>query len=387
MSLIEWTDLTWNMLRARFTNPITGEIRTGWHCEHVSEGCRFCYAEQKNKGFFQLGTKQPYARQSREKVEVFLDEESLLKPLHWKKPRKIFVCSMTDIFGEWHTDEMIDKVFAVMALCPQHTFQVLTKRPERMLRYFREPYFPEPRIHAQMFSLGTSEQLKAFKGGWPLPNVWLGTSVEDQKTADERIPYLLQTPAALRWVSCEPLIRSVDLGRFLDPTGFQCVDPDCVHRYRPFVNEDHYETTSDNDPICDDCGQVGTWTGYEDGLDWVICGGESGPRARPFNLQWARGIIRQCKVAQVPVFVKQLGKLPFDGYLSALEVVGNGKGRPRPADQPITESGAQRILDEDPLIDSKDFRRYLNLNNKKGGDINQWPADLRVRQFPEVHHA
>ena len=166
-SKIEWTDSTWNPIRAR--NLATGKV--GWHCEHMSEACRFCYAEGINR---RLGTGLDFKPGHRADIEIFLDEQMLLAPLRWKKPRRIFVNSMTDTFAEFVKDEWLDRMFAVMVLCPQHTFQVLTKRPERMRSYV---------IHLAV-------------GGWPLKNIWLGVSAEDQATADERIPLLLQTPAA-----------------------------------------------------------------------------------------------------------------------------------------------------------------------------------------------
>src|ERR1043166_3823667 len=124
-SKIEWTDASWTPIRAR--NLKTGKI--GWHCEHVTSGCEFCYAENMNK---RLGTGLSFKPGHRKDIQIFLDETMLLAPLRWKKPRMIFVCSMTDAFADFVKDEWLDKMFAVMALCPQHTFQVLTKRPERM---------------------------------------------------------------------------------------------------------------------------------------------------------------------------------------------------------------------------------------------------------------
>jgi protein gp37 len=221
---------------------------------------------------------------------------------------------MSDLFHESIPDEWVDRIFAVMALAPQHTFQVLTKRAERLPGYFSQIHHCGPytdvitRIAAHTETIAPIRLRKL----WPLPNVQLGVSVEDQKTADERIPHLLNTPAAVRFISAEPLLGPIDVERYLDPTGFQCIDPDCVHRYLKFVDEDDYETTSDNDPICRDCGQVGTWTGYERGVDWVIVGGESGHSARPMHPQWARGLRDQCDAAGVSFFFKQWGEYrPF----------------------------------------------------------------------------
>jgi protein gp37 len=183
----------------------------------------------------------------------------LEKPLSWKKPRRIFVCSMSDLFYESVPDEWIAKVFAVMALCPQHTFQVLTKRPERMREYL-------------------VERCKARE---PLPNVWIGCTVEDQQRADERIPVLLETPAAKRFVSCEPL---------LGPVNFSLV------------------TVEDNNGCA---AQI--WPLHGSGLDWVIAGGESGPNARPSHPDWFRSLRDQCVDAGVPFFFKQWGEWAFTG--------------------------------------------------------------------------
>jgi protein gp37 len=197
--------------------------------------------------------------------DVMTHEDRLDQPLRWTKPRKVFVNSMSDLFHEDVPDAFIDRVFAVMALAPQHTFQILTKRAERMREYMsgrrtrrgdravRPHERRAPRIAKGSYS-------------WPLPNVWLGVSVENQHFADERIPLLLQTPAAVRFISAEPLLGPVDLAHWLDdiPSGSRR-------------------------------------------LDWVIVGGESGPGARPFDLAWARSIVQQCQAAGVPVFVKQLG--------------------------------------------------------------------------------
>ncbi len=350
---------------------MTGLIRTGWHCEHASDGCINCYAEQINKGFFQLGTKQAYTRPARDKVEIFLDEETLLQPLRWRKPRFIFPCSMTDWMGAWVPDEWIDKMLAVAALCPQHTFLFLTKRAERLSVYFggdqeaRQDAIGEQAYHLTGTLLSGAEDCSDDFTylHWPLPNVWLGVSCEDQKTADERIPLLLQTPAAIRWISAEPLLESVSFRQWIWPTRSDEFDKSNCW----FMSPDGWHHRINERP------------GGIVSISWVVVGGESGPHARPFDLQWARGIIYQCAAAGVACFVKQLGAQPFDGYLSAVEVVGGGKGRPRPADQPLTEAVALEAMGSFGPIN-----RPVHLRDKKGGDILEWPADLRVRQFPEV---
>ena len=256
---IEWTDATWN--------PIRG-------CSRVSEGCRNCYAERVARRFGGKG--QPYEglvriNNSGERMpqwngEVRLIEEHLLDPLKWKKSRRIFVNSMSDLFHENMPDEWIDRIFAVMALCPQHTFQVLTKRPERMLKYF---YLStdnrEEAIGSQALDISAGKHSGILE--LPLPNVWPGVSVENQKTADERIPLLLQTPAAVWFISAEPLLEMIDIYQYLGGA---------------------------RNPIR--------------GLNWVIVGGESGPKARPMHPDWVRSLRDQCQAAGVSFFFKQWGE-------------------------------------------------------------------------------
>ncbi len=264
---------TWNPIRAIATygdsEPRPSHLASsfgvievlGWHCERVSAGCVNCYAERINQQRF--GTGLPYNRASRDRVEVVLGERTLRAPLSWRRSRRVFVCSMTDLFGEWVPDGYIDRVFAVMALAP-HQFIVLTKRPTRMREYLTNAdrmYVLRSGIEEWSDEVGTL--------GWPLRNVWLGTSVEDQAAADTRIPELLATPAAVRWVSCEPLLGPVDL----DGAG------GWIAGLHP--------------------------NGSDAGLDWVVVGGESGPGRRPCEVEWIADIVRQCDQAEVPVFVKQ----------------------------------------------------------------------------------
>jgi protein gp37 len=295
---IEWTDETWNPVRARLRSDPS---RVGWHCEHASPGCINCYSETRNlSGRCNLGTKLPFKPGHRKDVEIFLDERALTKPLHWRKPRMIFVGSMTDLFADFVTYEMIDRVFAVMALCPQHTFQVLTKRSARMREYVGAESVRE-RIALEVLRLhkGRTPPPTVYSGAiangdrvrpWPLPNVWLGLSVEDQARADERIPDLLATPAAVRWLSCEPLLGPVDLT----------------------ANRSHYQ--GEDRPLlrCDALTGIhscGPGVGYEgDKLNWIVCGGESGKGARPMHPAWARSLRDQCADAGVPFFFKQWGE-------------------------------------------------------------------------------
>ena len=295
---IQWTDATWN--------PVSG-------CSKVSPGCKNCYAERdwarlsrnpKLKNYF-----------GRPFTEVRCHPERLEQPLRWKKPRKIFVNSMSDLFHEEVPDEFIDRVFGAMAREPRHTYQILTKRPMRMREYLANHEVGARWAWAPMTShvrLAIVDPGVAV--GWTrngLPNVWLGVSVENQQMADERIPMLLDTPAAVRFLSLEPLLEPVNLE-------WEWFDK--------------------------------TIAGYDRVIDWVIVGGESGPNARPCNIEWIRSIIAQCRAAGLPVFVKQLGAVPCQ----------------------FNEGGPRKQI---PRV----FRNRLD---RHGGDPAEWPVDLRVREFP-----
>jgi protein gp37 len=268
-SKIEWTDATWNPLRAK--NPETGKL--GHHCVKISPACTHCYAASMNK---RLGTNLDYSSSS--PAETFIDEVALFKPREWKRPRKVFVCSMTDLFGEWIEQKQIDRVFAMMALCPQHTFQVLTKRPERMQAYVSDPETIN-RVHLETWHL--LPDTVVMKGAWPLINVQLGVTAENLECADERIPWLLKTPAAVRFLSCEPLLGPIDL-RLGDSFGVPTAAEPCRELH---------------------------WL-----LHWIIAGGESGQQARPMHPDWARSLRDQCQAAGVPFFFKQWGEwVPWVG--------------------------------------------------------------------------
>ncbi len=288
---IEWTDSTWSPIRAR--NLSTG--KTGWHCEHVSEGCRNCYAESINR---RLGTGLDFKPGHRADVEIFLDEKMLLAPLEWRKPRRIFVNSMSDTFAEFVKDEWIDRMFAVMALCPQHAFQVLTKRPERM-RSYAVHLAVEDAVDVAMNAIAPqhwcARELQDY-GGWPLRNVWLGTSAEDQDAANKRIPDLVATLAAVRFVSLEPLLGPIEL----EHIRMSETDEHSVFRTLNVLSGrrghgSKFGFTETCDPL-------------QAHLDWVIVGGESGPHARPMHPRWARDIRDQCAAAGVPFFFKQWGQ-------------------------------------------------------------------------------
>jgi protein gp37 len=306
-SAIEWTDASWNPIRARcweMQDDGSGKERIGWHCEHVSEGCRNCYAERINlrlgTGFeFKPGVlrgKPGYHGGGVENPELFLDEDMLTLPLRWKKPRRIFVCSMTDLFADFVKDEWIDKMFAVMALCPQHTFQVLTKRAERMRDYFAT--WPMDRKAPDRITELACNVAWSVKRGHqgncgicerPLPNIWCGVSCERQEEADARIPHLLATPAAKRFVSLEPLLGPISLKRIR------------VADHGWLTERDGWQDVLEGWRDCKD------YPGREELLDWVIVGGESGPHARPMHPWWVRSLRAQCQAANVPFFFKQWG--------------------------------------------------------------------------------
>lgn len=265
-SKIEWTDATWN--------PVTG-------CSVVSPGCTNCYAmglagtrlrnHPSRAGLTDESKAGPVWN-----GKVRLNEEWLTQPLKWRRPRMIFVCAHGDLFHEGVPDEWIDRVFAVMALSPQHTFQVLTKRAKRMREYMGDMMQPGS---ARVMKIGqATAQFVAFVADqssvvwFPLPNVWLGVSAEDQTRADERVPDLLATPAAVRFVSAEPLLGPIDFNEVIP---------------NPIAWNFKY--------------------GF-DGLNWIIAGGESGRDARPMHPDWARSIRDQCATAGVAFFFKQWGE-------------------------------------------------------------------------------
>ena len=273
-SKIEWTDATWN--------PVSG-------CTKVSAGCKNCYAER----WFPRVYNRPFN-------DVKMHPERLEQPLRWKRPRRIFVNSMSDLFHESVPLDFIDRVFASMAISKQHIFQVLTKRPDRMLSYIQSI-----RISAEDDFQGFDERfttaLKPLNTNifddaniisdltGPLRNVWLGVSVENQKTADERIPLLLRTPAAVHFLSCEPLLGPLKLD-VLKLDDMHRLDGNGIHYYNCLE--------CDVDPIDDEL-----WHGAT--IKWVIVGGESGPNFRPMDLDWVRNIRDQCEDAGVPFFFKQ----------------------------------------------------------------------------------
>jgi protein gp37 len=289
---IEWTDATWQATHG---------------CSVVSPGCTHCYAMKMAARLEAMGqaayaglTQQTKGGAVWNGTVRAASDHAMTQPLRWKRPRRIFVDSMADLFAEGVEDAWIDRAFAVMALCPQHTFMVLTKRPERMRRYFTSIHegaevteFAPARLEAPACDLSRSPCAAGFieDQAWPLPNVWLGTSVEDQRRADERIPHLLATPAAVRFLSCEPLLGPLDLTHIDLPGGHSEMLP--LTGYVP----------APGDVGDDDCPAIG-----HPRIDWVIVGGESGPNAKPMHPDWARSIRDQCVVVGVPFFFKQHGQ-------------------------------------------------------------------------------
>ena len=318
---IEWLNRpgtkgeTWNPIRAR--SKATGKV--GWFCVHASDGCRHCYAEKMN-GWRGNGVR--FRQQDRERVELFLDEKTLAKPLHWRKPRTVFPCDMTDLFLDAHPDEWIARIIG--RLYDKHVFIILTKRAERMRAFFEacgdkeglgwithDGTPPAKSYGGTGIIVGRSDR-------WPKPNLWLGVSAEDQKTADERIPLLLDTPAAVRFVSYEPALGAVDFERI-------CILPQMPGSARAGIHLDalsgkHFESGV---PYS------------ESGLDWVIVGGESGDRARPMHPAWARSARDQCAAAGVPFFFKQWGEWgpskTIDPHFERVAVFPDGRVREWPA--------------------------------------------------------
>lgn len=298
---ISWTDTTWN--------PVHG-------CDRVSPGCSNCYAltmARRIKAMGQAGyQKDGSPATSGPGFAVTLAPEALTQPLHWRNPRRVFVDSMGDLFHDSVPGTYIAKVWAIMALAPQHTFQILTKRHARMRSLLANPEFEAQvdRVLLTMPELSnprlTRRSWPLPKAGWPLPNVWLGVSAESQQWADTRIPALLDTPAAVRFLSLEPLLGPVDLWGSLEPFRGR---PKLTYWLsgRPGLDAGHTTRT----------GLVmhGFVTGPR--LDWVITGGESGPGARPAHPDWFRTIRDQCQHSGVAYHHKQNGVWGLDAPVNA----------------------------------------------------------------------
>lgn len=347
-------------------------------CSKQSAGCRNCYAIGAAASVLRRLDGRAKSETGRATVEAYREAldlagskprwsgravpmpHQLAKPLGWRAPRRVFVNSMSDLFHPTVSDDYIAAVFGVMAAAPQHTFQVLTKHPQRAAEWFRWV----ARLNSAgdrlrrgghvAYDVCTIEAARLVDppylppgrpGSWPLPNVWLGTSVEDQATADERIPHLLECPAAVRWVSYEPALAPVDFTR-IDIPGLNMAPTFRFDALRGGGSR----TTS-------------PWR-----LNWIVVGGESGPGARPFDVEWARDTIRACREAGVPVFVKQLGARPVD---SQAICVNQFHTDGTPVDCQFCGAGACQMLQG-------------VLRDRKGGDMSEWPESLRVREYPEV---
>ncbi|MCC3459815.1 MAG: DUF5131 family protein [Oscillatoriales cyanobacterium] len=334
MSNIEWTNLTCNPIHLIREDGSHG----GHWCYKVSPGCANCYSETQNQSnYFKFASKLPYTGKAPD--NLIFDEKVMQELLKIRSPKKVFLGSMTDLFGEWVPDEWIDKAFAYMAIAPQHTFQILTKRPERMKKYLDgitgyrlyqallSCYWEDADFPRHILRKYPTQEafLELFENlGLPdrsIPNIWLGTSVENQKAADDRIPSLSQTPAAVRFLSCEPLLESIDLRKYLGLcSGCQTCEFHGGHRISKSM------------------------------LGWIIAGGESGPGARPCHVDSIRSIVRQCKQSETAVFVKQLGSTPIESnpYIAGIA----------------------------------ETHRVIRLKDRKGGNIDEFPDDLKIREFP-----
>lgn len=310
---IEWATATWN--------PIRGQ-NARHTCARISPGCDNCYAATMTRRGLCGTAPIDYGRGETPNDPSRLDETALLQPFKWKEPRTIFVCSMTDLFGTWVPDEWIDRIFGVMALTPWHTYQVLTKRPSRMHEYMTrlvqgawagryfvdgqpgtDVQFRQNGVVCELFKVTPPQVLNrasawqderypdgdGFCREWPLSNVWMGTSIESDQYV-WRANKLRETPAAVRWISAEPLLSGLPS---LDLTG----------------------------------------------IDWLVAGGESGPGSRPLLVAWLRELRDRCETAGTAYFVKQLGTL---------------------------------------------WARENGLGANKGGDIEAFPPDLRIRQMPNA---
>lgn len=259
---IEWADATWN--------PLVG-------CTKVSPGCDHCYAEELVNRFAGTSPAFPTAFST---VNI-REDKFLLQPFRWRDPRKVFVNSLSDLFHADVPDSFIARVFAVMAATPRHTYQLLTKRHARPRSLLARPEFHDLydlELRELMMRGVISEKACSDAPQLPLPNLWLGVSVEDQHWADIRIPALLDTPAAVRWISAEPLLGPVTLTDYLRPWKVAAGTANAKPR-----------------------------------LDWVVVGGESGRGARAMDRNWARDLRDECKRAGVPFLFKQWGSHDEEG--------------------------------------------------------------------------
>jgi protein gp37 len=333
-SKIEWLKFfgegghSWNPLRSRlkadlnFDGKIIPAGTVGWSCVKNSPECAGCYAETQNvvcgTNPGRAGNGVPYAADKINLVEIFLDEKTVEQPLRWKKPAAIFPCSMTDLFGEFVPEEYITRVYDVMEAAHWHTFLVLTKRPHRRFQFLMQRY-------------------GGHGGRKPAPNIWEGTSAGTVKTASAFIAATLRTPAALKWLSAEPLLETLNLTHLPMP------DAISENVTLNALTGDTYASGKRNGFFCGG------------GLSWVVIGGESGREPRPCNVRNVISLVNQCKEAKVPAFVKQLGRRPCMPSCASVECT-----------HPDCDPG------------------WMKLRDTKGGDMEEWPAYLRVREFPKL---
>lgn len=327
---IEWADYSSNPLKFK----LPGKKQPINLCVPVSPGCANCYAAAIQKRFHNVD----YAKRVMDKAKPVLVEKELQHILNFKpKPpfkngrdrAAVFIGDMTDLFGPWVPFDLLDAILAHCALRPDVDWLFLTKHPDLMRCYFEDGRYD---IQHAVEKIWFKNDGRTVKFAWPLPHVWLGTSAENQDQADKRVPELIATPAAVRFISYEPALGPLDLT--LD--GLVCLPcPAC--KDQPADTE----TNVVECPACDCTGVGDKW-----GIHWVIVGGESGAGARECDVEWILSILKQCRAADVPCFVKQAGGNPRD-------ITGN-----------------------------RGPRSPLRLKDPKGGDPSEWPEDLRVRQMP-----
>lgn len=327
---IEWADYSSNPLKFK----LRGKALPVNLCVPVSPGCANCYAAAIQKRFHNVD----YAKRVMDKAKPVLVEKELQHILNFKpKPPfkngrdrpAVFIGDMTDLFGPWVPFDLLDAILAHCALRPDVDWLFLTKHPDLMRCYFEDGRYD---IQHAVEKIWFKNDGRTVKFAWPLPHIWLGTSVENQDQADKRVPELIATPAAVRFVSAEPLLESVSLDRI-----------SAVAAGGPSGTAKWHEPLHGIERVSTPVGEKEFKTGR---IDWVIVGGESGAGARECDVEWILNIVKQCRAADVPCFVKQAGGNPRD-------ITGNrGTGSP------------------------------LRLKDPKGGDPADWPQDIRVRQMP-----
>ena len=331
---IEWCDHSINPLRARLKDGTS----VGHYCEKISQGCANCYSSKFQPRF---GMPAFGSGQRLQDVELFLDEAKLDEVRRRKKPTRYFWCDMTDMFGDWVKPEWIGEILRTIDATPQHTHQLLTKRPENIQR---------------MWSGG-------FRN-----NCWLGTSVENQECADKRIPELLKCRhlSPVLFLSCEPLLGEVDLcyPRSLYPNGPQncCSGFECGCQGMPIDPPEYL------------------WSPDGDSIDWVIVGGESGPSSRPLNPHHARSLINQCKTFGVPVFFKQVGEwASFTMDYPGLHIVAHQEDG---SDVLIgADVDGKRYGKDHVYLNDLDEIAYVKVGKKAAGRLFE---GVEYSQFPKV---